>query len=442
MKIDDKITKYIKEYSMLDIGDRVLVGVSGGADSVCLLHYLATHSKQLGIVVFASHINHGLRTEADDEQEYVTKLCNKLGVTIFFEKFDIEKIAKEKNIGTEAAGRNARYSFFTKICDENSINKIATAHHMNDNAETILMHLFRGSGIKGLSGISPMSQNIIRPLLCITRSQTEQYCKQNNISFCIDNSNYDEKYTRNRVRLHTIPDIEKNYNPSFVSTITNSARYISDDSEYLDSIAKEAYLSVKADNMLSLTKLRAHHPSICRRIIMYHISDVCKTTSDIYSSYIDQIYTLIQGGNTGKAVTLPNGYIANVEYDNLSVIKKTEENDYCYKLELDKSVFIPELNANVTLVLADTPKGECFEYSSDSNIIIRNRRAGDSFCPVGMTGTKKLKNYYIDSKLTRSQRALQPLLVIDDRIALVIGMRKDRRFIPQKKYAKIVIETL
>lgn len=442
MKMDKKLNKMLVSDGLVKKNDRVLVGVSGGADSVCLLHLLAVSAAELGITVFAAHINHSLRPEADSEEAYVHSLCTALGIECFVLKKDAAALAKEWGVCVEQAGRKIRYDFFNRLCAEKNINKIATAHHMNDNAETILMHFIRGAGLKGLSGIAGTNGRIIRPLLGISREETERYCCDHALKYCTDKSNFDTDYTRNRLRLVTIPDIEKNYNPSFVHTVTSASKSLADDLDYIESETDKAYADVVSGERLSIAALRKYHVSIARRAVMRFISEMCAVQNDIYTAYTDAVYSLALGASTGKKISLPGGYEAQIEYDTLVIEKPDDTGDYEYTVRLGTTAEIPEAGIRIRAEKAACAEAGCFEISDCATITVRNRRNGDVFFPVGMSGSKKLKNYFIDEKMTRRQRSRQPLLAIDGEIAWIIGHRRDRRFLPKNNYVKITVENL
>ena len=207
----EKVRKYIKQYDMLMPGDTVVAGVSGGADSLCLLFMLKEFAKEMPLQLAVVHVNHGIREEATEDAAYVKQICEELDVPFFLKEADVEGIAKSQGISTEEAGRNVRYEAFSEVLGEHfTAGKIAVAHNANDRAETMLFHLFRGTGLTGLSGIKPVRGQIIRPLLCLSREEIEQYLVKKEIAFCIDRTNNEDTYTRNKIRHHILPFAEEN----------------------------------------------------------------------------------------------------------------------------------------------------------------------------------------------------------------------------------------
>ena len=212
-----KVTEYNKKYSMLQKGDSVLVGLSGGADSVCLLYILKELAEKLHFSVYALHVNHGIRgMEADADEQFAANLCNKLEVPFVSIKEDILDYAEKNRVSLEEGGRIVRYAAFERMKQEWGCTKIALAHHANDSAETMLFHLFRGGKLGGLAGIPPVREHIIRPLLCCNRKEIEGWLEERNISYCTDVSNFSEEYTRNKIRHRILAYAEEEINPKAV----------------------------------------------------------------------------------------------------------------------------------------------------------------------------------------------------------------------------------
>ena len=228
---------------MIEKGDSVLVALSGGPDSVCLLHILYSLSKKMNILLYAAHVNHCLRgEEAIKDEKYAEELCQSLNIPFYCKRVDIKAVSKERGVSTEVAGRDERYKFFNEIKEKLSINKIAIAHNANDQAETLIMRIIRGTGLEGLVGIKPIRDSMyIRPILCLTRKEIEQYCDEQNLKPRIDKTNYEEIYSRNKIRLRAIPFIEENFNKDIVSTLNRLAYMCNMDNEFIESKVDEKY---------------------------------------------------------------------------------------------------------------------------------------------------------------------------------------------------------
>lgn len=235
--MENKIRSAIAEYKMLSAGDAVTVGLSGGADSSALVHALAAMREDLGINVYACHVNHNLRgAESDGDEAFVRGLCERLGVQLEVFLIDVPAAAK-KHESTEETARKLRYECFSEICEKNG-SKLATAHTANDNAETVLMNMIRGTGTKGLAGIPPVRGIFIRPLIYCTREETEEYCRKNGIEFVTDSSNLSDDYTRNRIRHNLLP-LLKEFNPSFIAAVSRMTAAVGDDCAFLEQYARE-----------------------------------------------------------------------------------------------------------------------------------------------------------------------------------------------------------
>ena len=240
--LEKEVLSTIKKYNMIKEGDKVVIGVSGGPDSITLLNVLNKFKEKLNIKIYVAHINHSIRKEADEETEYVREFCKKIGVEFFFKKIDVEQEAKKLKIGTEEAGRNIRYAFFEEVAKKVCANKIATAHNSNDNAETVLMNIIRGTSISGLKGIEKMRDNkFIRPLIETTRDKIEEYCKIENLNPRYDKSNKENVYTRNKVRNLLIPYIQKEFNPNIIEGINRLSNIATEEERFLNSLVEEEY---------------------------------------------------------------------------------------------------------------------------------------------------------------------------------------------------------
>lgn len=300
----DKVKSTIEKYNLINKNDKIVVGVSGGPDSICLLHVLYT----LGYNLCVAHINHGLRDNAVIEENFVQDYCNKLNIPIFIKRVKLKEI--QNGMTTEEAGRKVRYEFFNEVLEKEQCTKIATAHTANDKAETIIMNMFRGSGITGLRGIEAYRNNIIRPLIEITRDEVEIYCKENNLNPKHDESNDDTVYTRNKIRLELIPYIKENINPNIIQSINRMSDIIVEEEKYLQSETEELYLkcvekeeierifcNLKIFNQLDIV--------FKRRLIIKFIIKVIGNAKDIEKVHIDDIVKLCNNNVGGKYLT-PN----------------------------------------------------------------------------------------------------------------------------------------
>lgn len=307
--LKDEVLKTIKTYNLINKGDKVVVGVSGGPDSICLLHVLYTLKQELGIEIFVAHINHMIREAADSETQYVQNFCKKLDIKCFVKKENVTYLAKQQKKGTEEIGRQIRYEFFNEILTETDSNKIATAHNSNDRAETVILNILRGSGISGLKGIEVMrEQKYIRPLIDINRTDIEKYCKANGLNPRYDESNDENIYSRNKVRNIIIPYIKKEFNPNIIKTINRLSAVATEENEYIQKIVKKEYCQMATKEneniILDLKKFNDLELVIKRRIILYTINEVLHTTSGIEKVNIDDIIKLCNN-NIGNKYIMP-----------------------------------------------------------------------------------------------------------------------------------------
>ncbi|MDZ4994651.1 tRNA lysidine(34) synthetase TilS [Clostridium perfringens] len=457
-----KVIDFIKENSMIKSGDKVLVALSGGPDSVCLLHILSEIRDLLHIEVYAAHVNHCLRGEsALKDEAYVKELCKRLNIECFVKRVDINKISKERNISTEMAGREERYKFFEELKNKYSLDKIAIAHNANDQAETLIMRALRGTGIEGLVGIRPVRDGIfIRPILILRRKEIEEYCEINNLKPRIDETNLEEIYSRNKIRLKAIPFIEKNFNPDIVTALNRLAYSCSKDVEFIQEEVEKRFpkLCVRENNSIVIKEEAFNEKeSILTRIIKKALVEVSSKHNNFELKHIHDIIALKDKG-TGKKINITNGVVALNEYGQIRIklvdIPKIKENKVLnlenIKNELDeKKKFIIEddILGKYELIVEDFKKGEkfskdrfikSFDYDKISNIDIRFRQNGDKIIPLGMKSSKKLKDIFINNKIPKEERDFIPLVLFNNEIAWIVGSNVSETFKVTNKTKKII----
>ncbi len=309
--LEDKVLNTIKRYEQIKSGDTIVVGVSGGPDSICLLNVLKNLQNELKINIVVAHINHMIRKEADSETEFVQDFCKQRDIKCFVKKADVLQIAKEKKLGTEEVGRKIRYDFFEEVKNLVGGNKIATAHNANDNAETVLMNFLRGSGSTGLKGIEPIRDNkLIRPIIECTRQEIEQYCNEKDLNPKYDKTNQENIYTRNKIRNMLIPYIQENFNPNIIETINRMSNLIATDEMYFKSIVKQSYKETfisrtEKEIILDLKKFNVLEKVIKSRLIIYTINELLGTTNGIEKIHIEDVIKLCKN-NIGNKYLTPN----------------------------------------------------------------------------------------------------------------------------------------
>jgi tRNA(Ile)-lysidine synthase len=425
---------------MIEVKDHVIVGLSGGADSVCLLWILNQLKDVLDIQVHAIHVHHGLRGEAaDDDAKFTKKLCEELNIPIEIIYREIGEEAKKNKISVEEAGRVARYECFYKKREALGSGKIAIGHHMNDQAETILFNMMRGSGLKGLGGINPVRGYIIRPLIECTRFELEDFCREHKLPFVNDLTNDLEVYTRNKIRLNLIPYIEQNFNTSFVKQMNGMGELIRDEDAYLDKQA-DCFISMipnQKDNHtihIDIDQLTKLDRVIRKRVYRKLIFNLSKGLKNYENKHILLIEDLLSK-DTGKKLSLPYGIVVERVYNELC-FRMIEENleQWEYVVEKETTIVeIKEINGQFEFIKFDNQNyhqfsqnryTKWFDYDKiKCNLTIRNRRIGDFIWLNGINGKKKLKDFFIDEKISRNMRDKIPLLADGSSILWIVGHR-------------------
>ena len=311
--LEEKILDTIKKNDLIKNGDTIVVGVSGGPDSMALLNVLINlNNNNLSYKIIVAHVNHGIRKEADEETKFVEEFCQKNNIQCFIKKENVNELAKQNKIGTEEAGRNLRYSFFEEVAIKNNANKIATAHTANDNAETVLMNIIRGSGTSGLKGIEPKRDNkFIRPLIECTRAEIEKYCEEKNLNPKEDKNNKENIYTRNKIRNQLIPALEE-FNPSIISSLNRMSEIAREENEYLNKQVENAYKDMLiSENIneklieLDLKKFNNEETVIKNRLVLYTINKLQGSSQNIEKININDIIKLCKN-NIGNKYLTPN----------------------------------------------------------------------------------------------------------------------------------------
>lgn len=318
-----KVIETIKKYKLIQEGDKIVLGVSGGPDSIAMLDILRQIKEEFKFEIYVAHINHQIRgQEAINDEQYVADYCNKNNIQVFIKRINVPEIAKTQKIGTEEAGRKVRYEFFEEILQKTNSNKIAIAHNKNDKVETIIMHVLRGSGISGLKGIEPIRDNkYIRPLIECDRAEIEKYCEEQELNPCIDKTNFENEYNRNKIRNIVIPYIKKEFNPNIIETITRLSEVVSEENDYLEKITQNAYKNIliseeKNQIELKLKEFNQLEDVIKKRIILYTTKRLFGSTQGIEKIHIQDLIKLCNN-NIGNKFLTPN--------KNLKVLVKSKK---------------------------------------------------------------------------------------------------------------------
>ncbi len=451
-QIREKVKNTIEEYDMIKKGDKVLVALSGGADSVCLTHILKALSREMKFSLYAAHLNHGIRgEEADRDEDFAKEFCQSLDVPFLSKTVKAEEIAKNEGLTVEEAGRRERYAFFREVCKMGGQRVIATAHNRDDAAETVLMRIIRGTGTDGLSGIKFVREDgVIRPLLRVSRKEIEEYCTENNLKYCTDSTNADNDYTRNRIRNELLPYIRENFNPNITESLINLSDSAKSDSEFLNSYARRLYKSLgspmpnRKPVVLHIESMEMVDDAIMSRLIIAAAKEAMGEGFYLEKKHIRDILTL-KDKKTGAMLNFPKGLSVCVKYGWLEFRNENETetksaskyfgNDYMteiepgngYKIEgqsgtvFVKRVLLSEYRKSAGDILIDEDK-------LVGTVVLRNRREGDRMAVFEDGRSKKIKSIFIDMKIPREKRDDIPLICTGNEVIAIVGGRVSEKY--------------
>lgn len=417
--MNNKVLKTVKKYNMLSRGDRVLIGVSGGADSIALLEFFVSVKEKYDLDICVAHIEHGIRGEDSvNDAEFVKNYCKKLGVNFYLKTIDAPNLAKKAKMGVEEYSRMARYDFFNTIeCD-----KIATAHNLTDNIETLLFRLARGTGLKGACSIPAVRGKIIRPFIEVSSGEIRKWCNDNNIPYRVDCTNSDSAYSRNLIRLEILPLFEK-LNANYQDNIENFISDVNEDYAFIDDYVKSIYPKIVKNNEIDLPKLNELDLSIKKRILIMFFDENGYSLNRIHLQSVIDI-TL----KSGKTQIKENVFAISAK----GKIRLAKFNDLNKKDEF------------VTKILnIDEFKDKNIDFYCDcdkivGNIIIRAKQPGDRIKPAGRNVSKTLKKLFNESAYPIEKRDKKIVVCDDFGIVGVIGLCADERVKVDCNTAKIL----
>jgi len=490
IKLESKVIDFIQRYSLIPDEEVVVVGVSGGADSVCLLHVLTKWRKERGIKLHMAHLNHQLRgVESEADAEYVSNLAGSLGIPITIDRQDVAAYRAERNCSIEEAARELRYAFLARVAREVGAHRIAIGHTRDDQVETILMHILRGTGITGLCGLAPCSPMaydsqgmswptpppslrasppslrakrsnllVIRPLLDITREETTNYCQEHQLAPRIDSSNLSLSFFRNRLRLQLLP-LLRQYNPSVDQALLRLADIAKEDNTLIEQQASGLWDEVarQENNTICLDKKQIAGLPIAlqRQLLRAAVTRLAGDARDIEASHIEAARSLLNKP-ASKRISLPHGLICHGGYDELVIASTAKQSQLppCpfpplpgeFPLKVPGKTVFPgwKVIASIVRERAASPssrgalgksEGNCqsnlvahFDlHKTGTELFARQRRPGDRFQPLGMSMPKKLYEFMIDAKIPRSWRGRIPIVCSPQQIIWVVGWRIDDR---------------
>jgi tRNA(Ile)-lysidine synthase len=444
----DQFRRTIDRYHLLEKGDRLIVGVSAGVDSMVLLHLLNAYCEAFHLFLIVAHVNHGFRPEeSEKEAELVQKESEQLGLPFEYGQFNVKEFQKLSGFSPQDAARKIRFQFFDDLLKKHHAKKIALGHNADDQVETILLRLIRGSGLQGLKGILPLREGkVIRPLLEVWREEIESFAIEKGIHFRLDSSNLKPDYLRNRIRLALIPSVEREYQPNFKKVLLRTSAILREENDYLERGTEEAYQTIvqESKNTLSFkfSEYQSLHQAIQWRIIRKMMETICaqgmvveeREWSDVrqihqrlcqpppsfilelsHGVWIEKRYDIIELGRGGVRPSPP--FEVELIFPGRTIIE-----------ELGKEIVIEEVNGAQFRDYKGSLTMAFMDYESlQFPLRIRNFRPGDRFHPLGIKGTQKLKEFFIDHKVPKFERHKIPLVISGEMIAWIVGYRIDER---------------
>lgn len=441
----EKFRRTLKKYRMLSPGDRVLVAVSGGPDSMALLRALCLLGNEYALQLRVAHLDHGTRPETDQELLFVQRIAQELGLPCSVRTVDVPAYRRARSLSLQEAGREVRYRFFEEEAAAHGCSRIALGHTANDQAETVLMRLLRGSGSRGLSGIPPLRGPYIRPLIEVTRPEIEEFLRDQGVTYLLDPSNRKPLYLRNRIRLDLLPGLHE-YNPNLLQTLTRLADILRQEDRYLEEHCQGLLADLLLERnerrlVLDRKRLMELPLAIQRRILREGIRQMKGDLRSISQGHLEELLKGLEGEEAGKRYPLPGLW---AEKGQKGLILRTggrerdpEKGEKVEEVELPVPGFreIPALSLGFDLVVGERdelglqahhgdPWLALFDYERvQLPLRVRTRRPGDRFHPLGARGRKKLKAFFIDKKIPWDQRDRTPLLVSGEEVLWVVGVR-------------------
>lgn len=442
----EKFKNFIEENNLIEKGDSIVSAVSGGSDSVFMLEMLLAIKSDYELNIIVCHVNHGLRgAEAQRDEDFVKKLAEKNGLIYEVEHIDMAGYAREHSLTCEEAGRKLRYIFFEEIKEKYKADKVAIAHNENDVAETTFLNIFRGTGLDGLESIPLRRDFYIRPILCFEKSEILDFLKENNIHYVDDSTNFTNDYKRNMIRNEIIPFIKKNFNENIVSSMSRLASIAKENNLYLDDIINDKYKSIIKANSIDregFNKLIHYEKTL---VLRKFLRENLNYLNNISKDNIDDMINLIKL-DSGKKYDIDGKHYLVNDFDK-TIFKKLDINELSEEISLDFKLdkVYNIYGSKFKFVLSEKILSKKYlDYDLlTGKLSLRNRRSGDRFNPFGMKGSKKIKDYFVDKKVSSDDRSKVLFLMNGDEIAYIVGYDiadKYRASSKTKNYLNVIME--
>jgi tRNA(Ile)-lysidine synthase len=456
----DQVNRTVDLYHLLEKGDHLIVGVSGGVDSMVLLHVLSTYRQEFALSLVVAHVNHGLRPdESGREADLVQRESERLGLPFEYGQFDVAEFQRATGLSLQDAARRIRYHFFKSLCLKYHARKIALGHNADDQVETVFLRLMRGSGLKGLKGMLPIRDGkVIRPLLEVWRKEIESFATENHIPFFLDSSNLKKKYLRNRLRLDLIPLIEREYQFNLKTVVLRTSSILREENDYLEREAEDVCQKIVREerDVLSFrfSEYKSLHKAIQRRVLQKALDKIHSgdMSEELEGWEISTIYRRLQRPSPSFLIELPHGVFFEKRYDMVSLGKGSAKKVPPFEVEFISPGRTPVEEIGREVIIEETSRVDVrFGSLNETRNIafldydrlefplrMRNFRPGDRFQPMGMQGTQKVKEFFIDHKIPKLERPKIPLLTSGEMIAWIVGYRINERVKVTEKTERVL----